>query len=187
MNLSLLTTTHKTAAPILFGVALLIGIFGLRPAYATYIEQNVMKQSLEKSYTNLETEYNTLKAIKENMSSTLSPEKQARITKLAKPFNTSDIMSTVMLSNYTKSSGGLPAEITLSNVSVTPGKKLPNGLSLGSVSMSMQATSIANIIAYITSLTQESPYIFTLDSISLPIDTAPEDVANGGYALSISL
>lgn len=187
MSLSVLMTKSRIFTPIIFGVTLLIAVLALRPVYMTYVEKNVRIQALEKDYTKLETELNLLKNIKENMSGALSPEKQARIAKLQKPFSTSDIMSIIMLSSYTKNTTTEPAAITLSNVSVNPGKKLPNGLSLASVGISLQGKSIANIINYITSLTQDSPYIFTLDSISLPIDTAPEDIVTGGYALSISL
>lgn len=187
MSLSAIIAKSHIFTPIIFGVALLVAVLALRPVYMTYVEKNVRIQSLEKDYAKLESELNILKNIKENMSGALSPEKQARIVKLQKPFSTSDIMSIVMLSNYTKSTAAEPAAITISSVSVNPGKKLPNGLSLANVSISLQGKSIANIINYITSLTQDSPYIFTLDSISLPIDTAPEEIVNGGYALSISL
>ena len=45
-----------------------------------------------------------------------------------------------------------------------------------------------DIISYITYLTTSTDYAFTIDSISLPIDTAPENNETiGGYALTLNL
>ena len=44
------------------------------------------------------------------------------------------------------------------------------------------------MIAYITYLTQSAPYVFLIDEISLPIDTAASnDAIEGGLTLSLSL
>ncbi len=82
-------------------------------------------------------------------------------------------MQTVMLNDFTKSSIGNPAHINISSISVDKGRKLPNGLSLGSVNIAIQATSVDDIVSYITYLTTASDFAFTLDNISLPIDTNP--------------
>ena len=42
-------------------------------------------------------------------------------------------MSAVMLSDFTKDSADATARITIGSITVGKGKKLPNGLSLGSV------------------------------------------------------
>ncbi len=185
-------TTHsgsqnRILAPICLGIALLCAIVFLKPTYATYIENKSVLSSLEKEQERLTTEYESLKAIKENVGSLLSPEKLERIQKLAKKYDTSDIMSTVLLNNFTKDSANESALISISSISVGKWKKLPNGLSLGNVSISFQGKTIADIITFITYLAQKTDYVFTLDSISLPIDTAPESVMAGSYGLSISL
>ncbi len=185
-------TTHSSSenritAPICLGIALLLGIFFLKPSYATYIENTSIVSSLEKEQTKLTAEYESLKAVKDNIGSVLSLDKLERIQKLAKKYDNSDIMSSVMLNNFTKDSLSESALIIISSISVNKWKKLPNGLSLGNVAITLQWKTIADIIKYITYLTQSTDYIFTLDSISLPIDTAPEETMIGSYGLSISL
>lgn len=172
---------------MLIGIAILIGIVFLRPLYASYIENDITLTSLTHEDTKLQKEYLSLKAIRDNINTAFTPEKQARIAKLAKPYNTSDIIEIIMINNFTKESASQWASINISSVSVWEWKKLPNGLSLWTVNIALQWKTVADIIAYITALTQDSAYAFTLDNISLPIDTAPETTTSGGYALNISL
>ena len=180
-------TYNRIIAPICLGVALLIGILFLRPLYASYIEDTSILSSLEKNRETLTTEYDGLKAIKDNIWSAVSRERLDRIQKLAKKYDTSEIMSAVMLSDFTKDSADATARITIGSITVGKGKKLPNGLSLGSVWVSLQWKTVADIIDFITYLTQQTEYAFTIDSISLPIDTAPEDTQIWSYGLSIVL
>lgn len=46
-----------------------------------------------------------------------------------------------------------------------------------------------NVIDYITYLTTSSPYAFTIDSISLPLDTDPESqyLIGSKFSLALSL
>lgn len=185
-------TTHtgsqnRIIAPICLGIALLFGIVFLKPTYASYVEKQAVIASLDRDHVKLNVEYDNLKAIKDNIGSLLSPEKLARIEKLSKKFDTSDIMSTVLLNNYTKDSENESALISIGAISVNQWKKLPNGLSLGAVSISFQGKTIPDIINFITYLAQETDYIFTLDAISLPIDTAPDQTLAGSYGMSITL
>ncbi len=185
-------TTHtgsqnRIIAPICLGIALLFGIVFLKPTYASYVEKQAVIASLDREHVKLNVEYDNLKAIKDNIGSLLSPEKLARIEKLSKKFDTSDIMSTVLLNNYTKDSENESALISIASISVNQWKKLPNGLSLGTVSLSFQGKTIPDIINFITYLAQETDYIFTLDAISLPIDTAPDQTLAGSYGMSITL
>lgn len=185
-------TTHtgsqnRIIAPICLGIALLFGIVFLKPTYASYVEKQAVIASLDRDHVKLNVEYDNLKAIKDNIGSLLSPEKLARIEKLSKKFDTSDIMSTVLLNNYTKDSENESALISIASISVNQWKKLPNGLSLGTVSLSFQGKTIPDIINFITYLAQETDYIFTLDAISLPIDTAPDQTLAGSYGMSITL
>lgn len=185
-------TTHtgsqnRIIAPICLGLALLFGILLLKPTYASYIDKNAVIAGLDREQVKLSVEYESLKAIKDNIGSTLSPEKLKRIEKLSKKFDNSDIMSTVLMNSFTKDSENESAIISISSISVNPWKKLPNGLSLGTVSISFQGKSIPDIIDFITYLAQDTDYIFTLDAISLPIDTAPDQALAGSYGMSIAL
>jgi hypothetical protein len=70
---------------------------------------------LEKEETAVTTELNALNIIKERK---FSPEKQAHIEKLARKFDTSDIMSIVMLNDFTKDTANGSATILVSSVNV---------------------------------------------------------------------
>lgn len=116
-------TTHtgsqnRIIAPICLGIALLFGIVFLKPTYASYVEKQAVIASLDREHVKLNVEYDNLKAIKDNIGSLLSPEKLARIEKLSKKFDTSDIMSTVLLNNYTKDSENESALISIASISV---------------------------------------------------------------------
>ncbi len=180
-------THNRIIAPICLGVALILGILFLRPLYASYIEDSSVLSSLEKNRMNLTTEYDGLMTIKHKIWSNISQERRDRIDKLEKKYDTSEIMSAVMLSDFTKDSTDGSARIVIGSINVWKWKKLPNGLSLGSVWVSIQWKTVADIIDFITSLTQQAGYVFTIDNISLPIDTAPEDAPVWSYGLSLSL
>jgi hypothetical protein len=136
---------------------------------------------MEGETSKLQAEYDSLKAIKDNINTAVSPEKLERIQKLAKKYDNSEIISSIMLNDYTKET------IVISSISVWKWKKLPNGLSLWSVSLTLQGKTIDDIIDFITYITKATPYIFTLDQISLPIDTKPDENVAGSYTLGISL
>jgi hypothetical protein len=57
------------------------------------------------------------------------------------------------------------------------------------VSVGVSGSDMYSVIDYITYLTTTSPYAFTIDSISLPIDTDVTQALtnNGQYSLSLSL
>jgi hypothetical protein len=120
-------------------------------------------------------------------SATGASELITKVKKLDKKWNEADIFTAVALNNYTKPGTlGVP-QIAIGSISTDKGKKLSNGLSLGMVNFSLAANSVDDIIDYLTYLTTASEYVFTFDSIALPIDTAPNEVPTGGVSLAVSL
>lgn len=179
---------NRPIPPILIGIAIFLWVLFLKPLYETTIEKETTLSTLEKKFTQKEKDYNDILLIKEKWNSGTLNDISARVKKLGRKFNTSDIMQTVMLNDFTKSSIGNPAHINISSISVDKGRKLPNGLSLGSVNIAIQATSVDDIVSYITYLTTASDFAFTLDNISLPIDTNPgEGDVILWYGLTLSL
>lgn len=118
-------TTHFSAsqnriiAPICLGLTLLLGIFFLRPAYATYIEKKSILASLQREHTNLDSELIALNAIKNNIASVLTPEKLAKIEKLSKKYDSTEVMSIVMLNDFTKDTQERRAPIEIASISVS--------------------------------------------------------------------
>ncbi len=102
-------------------------------------------------------------------------------------FNTSDIMEAVMINKFTKESSLTPPSISIGAISIDNGKKLPSGLSLATISLTLSADAADQIVEYLTYLTTESQLAFTIDSISLPLDTRGTDLNSTRLALSMTL
>ena len=116
-----------------------------------------------------------------------SSDLKAQVDRYKNKFNTSDIMETVMVNRYTKETTLTPASIRVGAISIDPGRKLPSGLSLGTIGLSVSADTPDQIVDYLTYLTTESRLAFTIDSISLPLDTANVAPTTTGFSLSITL
>lgn len=165
--------------PILIGLSLVLAIFVAKPQYDNYFDMKASITNLESQKTKLSKNLAELEKVKAKYADN---KENSLVAKIAKPFENSEILSAVMLNSFTKkplSSGAdifggnkksLP-KINLSNVSVDPGQKLPNGLFQGRVSMGISAEKIDDIVDYLSYLAEKTPYAFTLDTIQLPIDT----------------
>ena len=178
----------RVVAPICIWLTLIIAIALLRPLYKDYILTDTTlisaKKNTMKSMSNLE----ALMMIKNKNASGSTDDMAIRVKKLSKKYNTSDIIQITMLNDFTRWNIGQGPKIKISSISTDKWVKLPSGLSFGNVSLSIQAMSTDDIISYITYLTTSTDYAFTIDSISLPIDTAPENNETiGGYALTLNL
>lgn len=119
MNTMQNVSQNRIIAPICFGVALLIGIIFLRPLYTSYIEKTASHASLEKTRIELIQEHDILKSISNGTGSTLSALEKNRITKITKKYNTSNIMSVVMLNDFTKDTLSGIAPITISSINIS--------------------------------------------------------------------
>lgn len=180
---------NRIYAPILFGVALLIGVVFFKPLYTGYMDNLTETNTLTKNVQEAEQKIAALQKMQEGFrTGTGQTDLINKVKKIDKKWSEADLFSAVALNRFTQNTGVIPAQIALGTISVDKGKKLSNGLSLWTVNFVVSATSVDAIIDYITYLTTESDFIFTIDSISLPIDTAPTDSnQNGGVTLSLAL
>lgn len=183
------TTSQKNRvyAPIIIGLSLLIIIFGLYPLYTNYVDGSVELANLTKIKAEKTAKIDAIKRMQALFAGTGSSDIKARVDKYKNKFNTSDIMETVMVNNYTKNSPLTPASISIASINIDAGRKLPSGLSLGNVALSLSADTPDQIIDYLTYLTTESRFAFTIDSITLPLDTASIAPTTTGISLSITL
>lgn len=183
--------THPSSriwAPIFLGIALLVAVIGAKPLYTEYIDKSSTLALMLKESEKVQAEYDALITIKNKSLSGNTDDLSLRVKKLGKKWNTSDIMEIVMLSDYTRPTVGQWARIKISSIVVDEWTKLPNGLSLGKVNVAISASNLEDIIDYITFLTTSTSYAFTLDKISLPIDTAPEEnTVVSTYSLGLDL
>lgn len=178
---------NRVYAPIIIGLSLLLITLVLYPIYTTYVDTSIQISALEKTKSEKEKKINEIKAMQAMFASSGSSDLKEKVKKYSHTFNTSDIMEAVMLNKFTRATQLTPASIEIGSISIGKGSKLPNWLSLASVSVNITGDTPAQIIQYITYLTTESPFAFTIDSISLPLDTASASADATTTSLSLSL
>ncbi len=181
------TKKNRVYAPIIIGISLLLITLVLYPLYTNYVDSSIEISVLEKSKAEKQKKIDEIKAIQLLFTETGSSDIKSKVQKYNHTFDTSNIMEVVMVNKYTKASTLTPSQINIGSISVDKGKKLPSGLSLATVSVVVSADTPDQIIDYLTYLTTESAYAFTIDSIALPLDTATAAQDNKGLSLSLSL
>lgn len=178
---------NRVYAPIIMGLSLLLIILVLYPIYITYVDTSIEVTAIEKTKSEKEKKINEIKTMQAMFAGSGSSELKEKVKKYNHTFNTSDIMEAVMLNKFTKPTALTPASIEIGPISIGKWSKLPNGLSLASVSVSVTGDTPDQIIEYITYLATESEFAFTIDNISLPIDTASSNADATKTSLSLSL
>ncbi len=180
-------TQNRVYAPIIVGFVILLSVFIFYPLYTEYIDTSITIKNLENTKSEKWQKVNEIKKIQALFAGSGSSEMKEKIEKYNHSFNTSDIMESIMINNFTKNTTLTPASISIGSISVDKGKKLPNGLSLANVSISITADTPDLMVDFLTYLVTKSRFAFTFDSISLPLDTSilPQDANK--LSLSISL
>ena len=99
-----------------------------RPLYGAYLDKDVVLTRLtaEKEYK--EKTLSALTTMEKSLSqgATASTDLIKKIKKISKKWDTSDIMSTVMLNKFTLTNQFNRANISIGSITVDPGSKLPN-------------------------------------------------------------
>lgn len=167
---------NRIYAPFIVGITLIVWVFFAQPTYTKYIDTKTQLFNIQTEHQSKQKELDTLVALqKEFASSSGSAEVIEKVKKLDQKFEADRIMSAVMLNDFTRPSTLWQPRISISSISVDKGSQLPNGLSLGSVWVGVSARTVDDMVDFITHLTQSSEYAFTIDSITLPINTALEN------------
>lgn len=122
-------TYNHIYGPILIGISLILGIFVLRPLYTNYLDQQVERTSVEKSQESKQKMLDELIAMQKAFASSGVTDLSEKVKKLNQKFDTSNIMSVIMLNNYTKPTALSQPRISIASISVDKGNKLPSGLS----------------------------------------------------------
>ncbi len=179
---------NRVYAPIMLWIALLLMVFVLYPKYTSYMDTNIKISSLEQSLSEKQTKIDEIKKMQALFAGTGSNDIKSKVQKYNQKFDSSNIMEAFMLNKYTESSFLSPASIKIGNIAIDKWRKLPNGLSLASVSLTVTADNADQVIDYITYMTTESSLAVTIDNIALPLDTLqkPQD-ATTSLSLSLSL
>jgi hypothetical protein len=183
-------STTRIYAPVILGITILLGLFITRPMYETFLSENIQYGSLENKKSEKEKVLADLVKMQKTFSSgsTWTTDLVEKVNKLWKKWDTSEVMSVVMLNQFTMSNAITTPPISIGSISVDRWTKLPSWLSLWSVSFNVTAASLDDMIDFISYLTQSASYVFTIDSISLPIDTVEETgMSETWLSLSLSL
>lgn len=183
---------NRVYAPMLVGATLLIVIFFSRSVLSTYTAQGSELQTLQEKSTKLDTGLSTLAAIQEEFKGDANTPLKEKAQKYGQAFDEASILEALMITppQVRPSHIGL-YNLSIGSVSIDKGSVLPNGLSLATISVAVQARNLPTLLEYLTHLTQESRYAFTINDFSIPFDTNPEPTARtvGGsvYSLNLSL
>jgi hypothetical protein len=186
-----ISPSHKNTiyAPILIGIALLIMIFVLYPLYTSYTDQSTHITRQNAILNQKETELKKISDMQTLFAGSGSSDLKVKVKKYNHPMSTPDILQAIMINNYTESSTLNTALVEIGGITVSPAKKIPSGLSLSTVTFSATASTVDVITEYIDYLTEKSNLAFSLDSITLPLDTAitPQDATSVTLSITLSV
>lgn len=163
-------------ALVLLGLAILIGFFLTKEQYYSYIEKSdslstVTKAAEEKKASHVKLQ-NLVKEITENASL------QSDIERYAGDFREDQIIDSL----FTRING-----VSIASISMSPGEKAPNGLSLANISLAFRAddlTSLTNFLEYLTtSKANKKSYI--VKNISFPLDQSKNEPISSSVELGM--
>lgn len=141
---------------------------------------------LEEEVTQKNAEYQSLLSVEARIQDETTPL-SLQIKKIQEPFNEASVLEAIMINEFTRGSSIQSPRITLGDVQIHPGTKLPSGMMFGSVDIDIRANSVDDIIAYLTYLTQKTRHAFVLDSINLPLDTSAITAQQSGVQIPVTL
>lgn len=173
------------------GITIIFLVLISRSVFADYVSYAAQVNALETKAKEKEGELKILSDLQAQFADTKvdSPLKK-KINRYNKEFDEANIMEMVMVKPpQLRANTDGTYNLMISSFGVDKGKKLPSGLSLASVNISLQARDIDVLVDYITTLTNEySDTAFTIDGITLPIDTKPDETKPAeGISMNLSL
>lgn len=181
---------NRVYAPMIVALAILFFIFLARPSFSAY---NEAKMQLMTAETTLAEKQSTLEKLEKNaqLIADSNSDLAKKVQKIAQPFNTSDIIETVLINphtTFTAASTALKPLVNVTNVAIDKGTKQPNGLNYGTVNMTVTSSSVTNIATFLDYLTGQTKYAFYLNDITLPVTTGmpiSHDIEE--YSVSVAL
>jgi hypothetical protein len=162
---------NRVYAPIIIGISLLFISLVSYPLYIQYMDINSEIATLEKSKIDRQKKIDEISAMQLLFTGSWFSDIKSKVQKYNRSFDVSNIVEAVMVNKFTKASALSPSQINIGGISVEKWKKLPSWLSLATVSITVWADTPDQVIDYLTYLTTESSFAFTIDRISLPLDT----------------
>lgn len=179
---------NRVYAPFITGVAILLAVVVARPMYASYNEADTELTVAKTALQTTQAEHDKLQAQAAKIADPNS-ELAKNVKKIAQSFDASTILETVMINPFTTASAVSTAtapRISISDITLDKGAKEPSGIYRGSVNMTIKAQSADIVSAFLDYLTTNTNFYFSLNNISLPIDTHSEQ-QSGEISVPVTL
>lgn len=93
---------NRVYARMLIGIALILGIFIMKPLYTDYLNREVKIATIEREKADKKKVLDGLIAMQKTFAASGVTDISAKVAKLNQKFDTSNIMSAVMLNDYTR-------------------------------------------------------------------------------------
>ena len=104
---------NRVYAPIVVGITLLLATFLLYPLYMSHADTRITIAGLEKTKAHKQLKIDEVKKMQALFAGSGSSDLKAKVEKYNHRFNSSDIMETIMVNNYTASTLLSPAQIAI--------------------------------------------------------------------------
>lgn len=174
MALNSISTLQKNRvyAPMILGLAIIVAIFVTRPAFSSYNDAKALLATTESELSQVDADLAKLLANKQKIE---DPNSQLakQVAKIAKEFDSAAILEAVMLNKYTTPTTALDMTktVAIKDIRLDKGAKEPSGIHRGTVNLSLSAKDSAHIAEFLDYLTTHDQFAFSLNDITLPINT----------------
>jgi len=156
---------------MIFALSILLLVFLARPLFSSYSDAQSQLESSQATLATKDAEYQKILTLESEVQQGGSGDVIELTQKIQQNFSQSDILETVMINDFTRSSALGAPQVVVESASVDPGAKLPSGISRATVTLSLRANSVDAIVSYLSYLTQDTSRAFILDNVNLPLDT----------------
>lgn len=162
MNRQTIEASKKhTSKVLILTLALAIGFFFTRDQYYTYLDNSTTLEQAKKENTDKKTVLDTLNSLKSRIAS------DETLKRTIDQFGQSFREDLILDSLFTHMNG-----VSVASANISKGEKLPNGISIGTVSLSFRVDSITTLNSFLEYLTSDkSNKRYMIKSLSFPLDT----------------
>ena len=181
---------NRVYAPVITGLAILLAVLVARPAFTAYSEA---KMELFATETTLSEQQSKLSKLEEESAKLAdeNSELSKNVAKITREFTPSEIFEVLLLDNkFTVASavsGQTTPSVSVTDVVAQAGNKEPSGIYRGTVNLKVSAKNPEMIAAYLDFLTSHPKFAFTLNDISLPINTQNPQTAATETTVDVTL
>ena len=172
------------------GLAILVAVLVARPAFTAYSEAQMELLATETTLSEEQSKLSKLEAESAKLADENS-ELSKNVAKIAREFTPSEIFEVLLLDNkFTVASavsGQTTPSVSVTDVVAQAGNKEPSGIYRGTVNLKVSAKNPEMIAAYLDFLTSHPKFAFTLNDISLPINTQNPQTAATETTVDVTL